>query len=84
VFVVLHTTASLALAGLEAAELEAHGPCWTLFAGRQRLQGGGAITVTSEFGPDGSLPTLPFTNQPGADLSEINQAMAAWVRQRLE
>ncbi|MCP9771185.1 sugar phosphate isomerase/epimerase [Synechococcus sp. Tobar12-5m-g] len=64
--------------------LEAHGGCWALFAERHRLQGGGAITVTPEFGPDGYLPTLPFTNQPVADLSEINRAMAAWVRQRLE
>jgi hypothetical protein len=40
--------------------------------------------VTPEFGTDCYLPTLPFTNQPVADLSEINRAMAAWVRQRLE
>ena len=63
--------------------LEAHGACWALFTERHRLQTGGAITVTPEFGPDGYLPTLPFTNQPVADLSAINRAMAAWVRERL-
>jgi hypothetical protein len=54
-----------------------------LFAGRQRLQAGEANRVTPEFGPDGYLPILPFANRPVADLSEINRAMAAWVRQRL-
>ncbi len=63
--------------------LEAHGSCWALFAQRHRAQGRGALTVTPEFGPDGYLPTLPFTNQPVADLVEINQLMAGWVRERL-
>jgi hypothetical protein len=47
-----------------------------LFAERHRLQGGGAITVAPEFGPDGYLPTLPFTNQPVAVLNEINRVMS--------
>ncbi len=63
--------------------LEAHGSCWQLFAERHRTGGRGALTVTPEFGPDGYLPTLPFTNQPVADLGEINRAMAGWVRERL-
>jgi hypothetical protein len=63
--------------------LEAHSACWTLFAQNQRQRGNGRLTFTPEFGPDGYLPTLPFTNQPVADLEAINQAMAAWVRQRL-
>jgi hypothetical protein len=29
------------------------------------------------------MPTLPFTNQPVADLLEINTAMARWLRQEL-
>ena len=41
------------------------------------------LTLTPEFGPDGYLPTLPFTNQPVADLLEINTAMALWLRQEL-
>ena len=71
------------LAPEHRAALEAHGACWELFAARQRAQGAGPLTVTPEFGPDGYLPTLPFTNQPVADLGEINQAMAEWVRERL-
>jgi hypothetical protein len=37
----------------------------------------------AEPGPDGYLPTLPFTNQPVADLLEINTSMARWLRQEL-
>lgn len=62
--------------------LEAHGSCWDLFVQRHRQRGGGRLTFTPEFGPDGYLPTLPFTNQPVADLDVINQAMATWLRQR--
>jgi hypothetical protein len=42
------------------------------------------FTLTPEFGPDGYLPTLPFTNQPVADLLQINTAMATWLRRELE
>ncbi|MCP9848322.1 sugar phosphate isomerase/epimerase [Cyanobium sp. Morenito 9A2] len=63
--------------------LEAHGACWALFAERHHAQDRGALTVTPEFGPDGYLPTLPFTNQPVADLGEVNRAMARWVRELL-
>jgi hypothetical protein len=63
--------------------LEAHGSCWALFAERHRAQGRGVMTVTPEFGPDGYLPTLPFTNQPVANVDQINLAMAGWVRERL-
>ncbi|MEI6829833.1 MAG: sugar phosphate isomerase/epimerase [Synechococcaceae cyanobacterium ELA445] len=62
--------------------LVAHGACWALFAERQRQQGRGLLTFTPEFGPDGYLPTLPFTNQPVADLDAINEAMANWLRQQ--
>ena len=62
--------------------LEAHGDCWDLFAEWARQRGHGPLTFTPEFGPDGYLPTLPFTNQPVADLEAINQAMATWLRQQ--
>lgn len=72
--------------------LAAHLACWQLFAANQanrQAQHLGdqlplrPLTLTPEFGPDGYLPTLPFTNQPVADLLEINTAMAAWLRQEL-
>ncbi|MFZ0408562.1 MAG: sugar phosphate isomerase/epimerase [Cyanobium sp.] len=61
--------------------LDAHRRCWELFVAAQRQRGLRRITFTPEFGPDGYLPTLPFTNQPVADLQEINGTMARWLRQ---
>ncbi|WP_255441474.1 MULTISPECIES: sugar phosphate isomerase/epimerase [unclassified Synechococcus] len=66
-----------------AEPLAAHRACWQLFLDRARERGMEHITLTPEFGPDGYLPTLPFTNQPVADLLQINTAMAAWLRQEL-
>jgi sugar phosphate isomerase/epimerase len=63
-----------------AEALEAHRRCWHLFAASQQLRGVKRLTFTPEFGPDGYLPTLPFTNQPVADLLAINRAMADWLR----
>jgi sugar phosphate isomerase/epimerase len=64
-----------------AEALEAHRRCWELFVAAQRYRGVRRLTFTPEFGPDGYLPTLPFTKQPVADLEAINGAMAAWLRQ---
>ncbi len=63
-----------------AEALEAHRRCWRLFGLQRSAASGGPLTITPEFGPDGYLPTLPFTAQPVADLLEINGAMAAWLR----
>jgi sugar phosphate isomerase/epimerase len=41
------------------------------------------VTMTPEFGPDGYLHHAPFSNQPVADLAEINRWMAARQRARL-
>jgi len=65
-----------------AEALEAHRRCWELFVANQRHRGVQRLTFTPEFGPDGYLPTLPFTNQPVADLQAINGAMATWLRQQ--
>jgi hypothetical protein len=40
------------------------------------------VTVTPEFGPDGYLQRALFTQQPVANLAEINRWMAE--RQRLQ
>ncbi|MCX5931244.1 MAG: sugar phosphate isomerase/epimerase [Cyanobacteria bacterium] len=66
-----------------AEALAAHRACWELFLKRARARGKECVTLTPEFGPDGYLPTLPFTNQPVADLLEINTAMASWLRRNL-
>jgi sugar phosphate isomerase/epimerase len=61
--------------------LEAHRRCWALFIDSQKERGVKRPTITPEFGPDGYLPTLPFTGMPVADLREINTAMAHWIKQ---
>jgi hypothetical protein len=66
-----------------AEALTAHRACWQLFLQNARRRGQEVFGFTPEFGPDGYLPTLPFTNQPVADLLEINAAMAAWLRGQL-
>ncbi len=66
-----------------AGALAAHRACWRLFAERARQRGRPRLTLTPEFGPDGYMPTLPFTDQPVADLLAINSAMAAWLRREL-
>jgi hypothetical protein len=47
----------------------------------QRNRGYGVATMTPEFGPDGYLHTLPFTNHPVVNLNQINAWMAATERQ---
>ncbi|CAG9000353.1 MAG: hypothetical protein CENE_02348 [Candidatus Celerinatantimonas neptuna] len=41
-------------------------------------------TMTTEFGPDGYLHHLPFTNAPVADLSELNDWMAIEEQRHFE
>jgi sugar phosphate isomerase/epimerase len=66
-----------------AEALEAHRRCWQLFAAKRSTLSRGPFTITPEFGPDGYLPSLPFTRQPVADLLEVNTAMATWLRTSL-
>jgi sugar phosphate isomerase/epimerase len=62
--------------------LATHLACWRMFAERIRARQGPLLSFTPEFGPDGYMPTLPFTRQPVADLLEVNTAMAHWLRAR--
>lgn len=56
--------------------LLSHQECWEITWDAQKHKGMNIITMTPEFGPDGYLHTLPFTNVPVADLWEINRWMA--------
>ncbi|MFT5659946.1 MAG: hypothetical protein ACI9TV_000579 [Sulfurimonas sp.] len=56
--------------------LLSHQECWEIAWDSQRAKGMNIITMTPEFGSDGYLHTLPFTNVPVADLWEINTWMA--------
>jgi sugar phosphate isomerase/epimerase len=56
--------------------LEAHERWWTQIWRSQSARGMTVSTLTPEFGPDGYLQSLPFTNVPVADLTQINHWMA--------
>lgn len=60
--------------------LHAHQQCWEIIWDAQIQNGMQITTMTPEFGPDGYLHTLPFTNAPVADLWEINCWMAETQR----
>lgn len=59
-----------------AYALLAHQRCWEIIWDAQQAKGKALTTMTPEFGPDGYLHTLPFTQAPVADLWEINRWMA--------
>jgi sugar phosphate isomerase/epimerase len=60
-----------------ACALASHQRYWEAIWSAQRAAGYSITTMTPEFGPDGYLHTLPFTQQPVADLWEINAWMGA-------
>ncbi len=64
-----------------SAALASHERCWQAIWSSQKRRGYQTSTMTPEFGPDGYLHCLPFTNAPVADLWQINQWIAE--RQRL-
>lgn len=60
--------------------LLSHQECWEIIWDAQHDNDFNVTTMTPEFGPDGYLHTLPFTNAPVADLWEINYWMAETER----
>jgi sugar phosphate isomerase/epimerase len=62
-----------------AAAVEAHFRWWRALWAGQRRRGFAAVTMTPEFGPDGYLHLEPFTQNPVADLWELN----CWTAQKL-
>ena len=61
--------------------LRAHQAWWEILWRAQQLRGFSRTTMTPEFGPDGYLHLLPYTQQPVADLWEINRWMAVTEKQ---
>ncbi len=59
--------------------LDAHLRWWREIWKSRHARGEVFCTVTPEFGPDGYLHTLPFTDQPVADLWSLN----TWIADRL-
>lgn len=60
------------------AAVESHERCWQAIWSAQKGRGYQVSTMTPEFGPDGYLHCLPFTNAPVADLWQINR----WIGER--
>lgn len=67
-----------------AEALKSHEHCWTIFWEAQRANGSETVTMTPEFGIDGYLHHLPFTDVPVADLWSINQWMANRLRTQFD
>lgn len=65
-----------------ANALRAHRSWWSQIWAAQAGRGEPVSTMTPEFGPDGYLHTLPYTQAPVADLWQINCWMAATERAR--
>lgn len=65
-----------------ALELAAHERWWDAVWSAPERQNRGFATMTPEFGPDGYLQALPFSQKPAADLDEINRWMAERQRAR--
>lgn len=63
-----------------AEALAAHQGWWEIIWRSQQKRGYAITTMTPEFGPDGYLHLLPFTQAPVADLRTINNWMASTER----
>ncbi|UVI29667.1 sugar phosphate isomerase/epimerase family protein [Paenibacillus spongiae] len=67
-----------------ARELEAHVGWWQEIVNQRKAKGYDITTITPEFGPPGYLHTLPFTNQPVADLWEVCLWMTNHLNAKLQ
>lgn len=67
-----------------ARELAFHQQHWEAIWRSQQSRGYPVSTLTPEFGADGYLHHLPFTNVPVADLWSLNQWMARTERQHFD
>ncbi len=61
--------------------LEAHERWWNAIWSAPERANRGFTTVTPEFGPDGYLHSIPFTQTPVASLDEVNSWMAHRLRE---
>ncbi|WEK10570.1 MAG: sugar phosphate isomerase/epimerase [Candidatus Pseudomonas colombiensis] len=67
-----------------ARELAFHQQHWEAIWRSQQARGYQVSTLTPEFGADGYLHHLPFTNVPVADLWSLNQWMARTEREHFQ
>jgi len=64
-----------------AEDLKSHQRYWEAIWTQQMARGATQTTMTPEFGPDGYLHTLPFTQQAVSDLWEVNSWMGMTEKQ---
>lgn len=62
-------------------QLQVHQQWWQRIWESQMDRGATVLTMTPEFGPDGYLHHAPFSNQPVADLRELNLWIAECERE---
>lgn len=55
---------------------------WDQIVAQHKQSGAKVLTITTEFGPAGYLPTLPFTQQPVADQWSVNVYMLNLLKDR--
>lgn len=55
---------------------------WDRIAEQHRRRGSKYFTLTTEFGPQPYMPSIPFTNKPVADQFEVNCFMKHLLRER--
>lgn len=65
-------------------ELAFHQNVWEAIWNVHLKEGRDVTTLTTEFGPDGYLQHLPFTNVPVADLWSLNDSMAKEERRHFD
>ncbi|MGG1554022.1 sugar phosphate isomerase/epimerase family protein [Paenibacillus ferrarius] len=63
-------------------ELERFESWWKQIIDYRAAQGESVTTVTPEFGPVPYMPTLAFSNQPVVSLWDVNEWMAARIREQ--
>ncbi|NRA37900.1 MAG: sugar phosphate isomerase/epimerase [Planctomycetes bacterium] len=63
-------------------EVDVHLAWWDKIVAARKASGEEVLTICPEFGPPSYMPTLPFTNQPVADLFEVNKYMMDLLKER--
>lgn len=62
--------------------VDQHLAWWDQVVAQHKRNGAKVLTMTTEFGPAGYLPTLPFTQQPVADQWTVNVYMLNLLKDR--
>ena len=64
--------------------LKRHLQWWQSIVDSSKKAGKKYLTITTEFGPQPYMPSLPFTNQPVASQWDVNLFMKNYLEENLE